>query len=427
MTAEIVILNREAVALAADSAVTGQKVFTSANKLFTLSKYHPVGIMVYGNAHLMDVPWETVIKIYRKKLKKEKFATLEGYANDLIDFLDKGNRLFPNSVQEEYLRTSIKAYFSYIRDEIKREVHSVYDKGEKIEDPKDVKEIVSRIIENHSKRWAKQSNIPTIPKGFNRRLIQKNSALISNIIKEVFEKLPISARLIDLLKGIAGDLFAKFPEGIRKEDVSGIVIAGFGEEETFPSFCSFDIEGMVYDRLKFKVHASEKIDFDTIAGIMPFAQGEMVYTFMEGVDPFYVNVEASFLSELLYKYTESFVDGIRNYGDAQKDKLKKKMKRVGKEMLEEYWNRLGQYRNENYADPITRVVSMLPKEDLAAMAESLVSLTSFKRKVTLDETVGGPIDVALISKGDGFIWIRRKHYFKPELNAQFFANYYREV
>jgi hypothetical protein len=41
------------------------------------------------------------------------------------------------------------------------------------------------------------------------------------------------------------------------------------------------------------------------------------------------------------------------------------------------------------------------------------------------ETVGGAVDVAVISKGDGFIWIKRKHYFKPELNARFFANYFR--
>jgi hypothetical protein len=40
------------------------------------------------------------------------------------------------------------------------------------------------------------------------------------------------------------------------------------------------------------------------------------------------------------------------------------------------------------------------------------------------ETVGGPIDVAVISKGDGFVWIKRKHYFKAELNHQFFKNYY---
>jgi hypothetical protein len=42
------------------------------------------------------------------------------------------------------------------------------------------------------------------------------------------------------------------------------------------------------------------------------------------------------------------------------------------------------------------------------------------------ETVGGPIDVAVLSKGDGFIWIKRKHYFKPELNPHFLTNYFEQ-
>jgi hypothetical protein len=81
MTAEIAIMNREAIALASDSAVTmtgerEQKIFSSANKLFALSKYHPVGIMIYGNANFMDVPWKTIIKVYRNELGKKKFNTL---------------------------------------------------------------------------------------------------------------------------------------------------------------------------------------------------------------------------------------------------------------------------------------------------------------------------------------------------------------
>ncbi len=61
MTAEMVIMNREAIAIASDSAATmtgadHEKVFTSSNKIFRLSHYHPVGIMIYGNATLMDVP-----------------------------------------------------------------------------------------------------------------------------------------------------------------------------------------------------------------------------------------------------------------------------------------------------------------------------------------------------------------------------------
>ena len=114
MTAEIVIMNKEAIALAADSAVTmrgesGEKICTSANKLFALSKYHPVGIMVYGDALFMNVPWETIIKVYRNRLGKRKFDTLEQYANDFMAFLDNGNPIFPDSVQEDYLRGSIYA------------------------------------------------------------------------------------------------------------------------------------------------------------------------------------------------------------------------------------------------------------------------------------------------------------------------------
>jgi hypothetical protein len=68
---------------------------------------------------------------------------------------------------------------------------------------------------------------------------------------------------------------------------------------------------------------------------------------------------------------------------------------------------------------------MLEKEDLADFAESLISITSVKRKMNLNEqnTVGGPIDVLVMSKGDGAIWMKRKHYFDPNLNPNFFNTY----
>ena len=76
---------------------------------------------------------------------------------------------------------------------------------------------------------------------------------------------------------------------------------------------------------------------------------------------------------------------------------------------------------ESFTNPILNIVSSLPKDELADMAETLVSITSFMRRVSSNlETVGGPIDVAVISKKDGFVWINRKHYFQPEKNYHFF-------
>lgn len=80
MTAIVGVLNKHAVAIAADSAVTmgnTHKVVNSANKIFTLSKYHPVAVMTYNNADFMGTPWDIIIKEYRKQLKDKSFPYLK--------------------------------------------------------------------------------------------------------------------------------------------------------------------------------------------------------------------------------------------------------------------------------------------------------------------------------------------------------------
>ena len=54
-------------------------------------------------------------------------------------------------------------------------------------------------------------------------------------------------------------------------------------------------------------------------------------------------------------------------------------------------------------------------------------MTAFRRKMAFGslESVGGPVDVAVISKGDGLVWVKRKHYFPQEKNAHFFDNYFK--
>lgn len=431
MTAQIAIMNKEAIALASDSAVTttgesGQKIFTSANKLFTLSKYHPVGVMVYGSANFMAIPWETIVKVYRNNLGKEKFNTLKEYANHFIEFLDNGNPLFPDSLQEDYLRSSIYAYFNFIKDEITKKVDSRMEEEGEITGEA-IRRIVSEVIKEHYEKWRKTDNISSIPKDYNKNILDKYRKIIDKATEEVFEKLIISKTHSNQLRKIASDLFSKFPKDIEKEDISGAVIAGFGEEDTFPSLESFHIEGIVDNKLKYEKHGSAEINFQTSASIIPFAQGEMVATFMEGIDPDLQDHLEGYLSEIFDKYPEIIVDNIQKSDDDEKRLLKEKLKGVSNKIFKDYQKHVQTYVRDNYSNPVTRVVTMLPKDELAAMAETLVNLTSFKRKVTLQsETVAGPIDVAVISKGDGFIWIKRKHYFEAELNPQFFANYYKE-
>lgn len=431
MTAEIVIMNKQAIALASDSAVTmthemGEKIKTSANKLFALSKYHPVGIMIYNNADLMGIPWETIIKIYRNKLGAKEFDSLKEYSDDFIEFLDNGNSLFSDSIQKEYLLFAVYAYFYYMEEDILNLVESIISEKQKITQ-NEIKKRISKIIEEHYEKWTNASNIPSIPDSHKNEIIDQYGEIIDDVMHEVFQELPISKLHSDQLKEIAASLFSKFPDGIISPNLSGVVFAGFGEKEFFPIIKDYEIEGIVNNKLKYRESLSDEISHKTDASIIPFAQRDMVDTFIQGIDPSYKNLEESYLTKIFDEFAELALNTLKNEATENKSKSKKILQKSSDKIIADFQTKLENYRQEMYIDPVLSVVSMLSKDELAAMAETLVNLTSFKRKITMgSETVGGPIDVAVISKGDGFVWIKRKHYFKPELNPHFFANYYKE-
>lgn len=152
----------------------------------------------------------------------------------------------------------------------------------------------------------------------------------------------------------------------------------------------------------------------------------MVATFIEGADPEYQRVVDTQVQNALDALFQSLADDILGVpdGHAARETLMSLSTNTWKRIKHEMDNA----RREKFVNPLLEILISLPKTELANMAESMVSLTSLKRRLSDSaETVGGPVDVALISKGDGFIWIDRKHYFDPAVNRHFFSNYFREV
>jgi hypothetical protein len=63
------------------------------------------------------------------------------------------------------------------------------------------------------------------------------------------------------------------------------------------------------------------------------------------------------------------------------------------------------------------VMPAMPLQDAIDLAEFMVDLTiKWVRFAPGAPTVAGPIEIAAISKHEGFRWIRRKHYFDKALN-----------
>ena len=175
-------------------------------------------------------------------------------------------------------------------------------------------------------------------------------------------------------------------------NTSGVVIAGFGTNDMFNALVSFSINGEACGFMKYKKNEEEstEIDFENNATIVPFAQGDMVATFMTGVDPSYQADLERELRELFTSYPQVLVGSIDTLSNQEKNDQKSKLQDISNDLLTEFRNRLHKKQIASYVNPIMRIVHMLPKDELAAMAESLISLTSFKRRVSMDEeTVGG--------------------------------------
>lgn len=422
MTAEVAIANASAVALAADSAVTisDQKIYNSALKLFSLSKIAPVGVMIYGNADLMDVPWEILIKNYRKELGGTTHQTLEEYAKDFIDYLNDNPAVFSAESQKRWMLGNVAAYFRLIRDEFFQELHPILEEKGQIA-ASEVQEALSKVVGVHHSRLRDEKFTDGMSDDFADKLRGTYLKDYKKVREMVFEKVRVSGALASKLYDIATFIHTR---QVFSTGVSGLVIAGYGEDEIYPSVITFDVEGVIEDKLKYRRNEDKchRIAAGGECRIIAFAQDDMVAAFMNGINPQVL----FFLESYLGKAFSRLPDLLDN-ATITEIELKRFRTETGK-LLQEFFDEFSKHLSEEQSHPVLRMVTALPKDELAAMAEALVNLTAFKRRITESmETVGGPIDVAVISKGDGLVWVKRKHYFPADLNQHFFANYFRGV
>lgn len=434
MTTEIAIVNKHGIALAADSAVSitsygnTDKIYNTANKLFMLSKHHPVAIMVYGGGSLIGVPWEPLIKEYRKSLNEKFFITLTEYAENFWEFIRTHDAFFPLQEQEIHLKQKIETSILRIRTRLISELENSSDTLASLSD-KDkeshVADTLRMIINLRYRDLLDQGYLDGFSAEdedyFHENYDQFSLEVAKTKLENTFDYLEDEDRNI-LLKSIA--------MGMSRDDFdhySGIVIAGYGNDDIYPQVASYRV-GVFFNkkpRVSFAQNLSSVNRDQFTASIIPFAQDDDIRTFLTGIDPAINSLIYNVISQLGASLTETIPAESLNPALPEIE-IRQNIKASIDEYMRNALQMLEKEQQELVLGPILNMLEFMPKDELAEMAETLVNLTAFKRRMSpTPESVGGPVDVAVLSKGDGFIWVKRKHYFTPELNQHFFANYYK--
>lgn len=418
MTSEVVLMNRRGVALAADSASTitrwvrGQekrRYFKGTNKLFQLSTRQPVGIMINGAGSMQGVPWEALLKTFREHLGNKTFECIGDFAKELFNWLENNRDAFPEDfLRDQFLSEVVETAGRVCLPAI-RALRDEKDKSKK-------EKALSDKFAETKKRVERAAFIGNATKDDFERIIK----VLGDDARKAVTNHPFLGSLAQTIG--ASEIAEAAILGVYKHnfstlDETGIVVAGYGTRDYFPSVEAHNCFGMAVDKLIVDRDDGDcrRIDQSNTSELLPFAKSDMIYTFMVGVG-------ISGLVEIDTLNQKAMAAMVSKMKEAKLLDENADVSGLTSGVHADFKEAITEHFRANHMRSLRDVVGMLPIGELAELSETLVSIESIKERVTTDEeTVSGPIDVAVITKNDGFVWIKRKHYFERDLNPRYFA------
>ena len=315
MTAIVGILNKRGIAIASDSAVTftnaiqevaiqnknekvisvKDKVVNSGDKMLRLKDNQPVAVMIVGNSLLTKLPWDVIVRWYRKQNDSSGFPKLEDYVQQFKVFVD------------------------------------------------------SEIIASHI----------------------KNDVVF------------------------------------KENERTFLVFAGYGEDEAYPSIYQYEVTGINKSKLQWQLSGSANISGEQESNIFTSGQSDIIDAIELGIQNERIGVIRKRFQTLIEDLlTQNLLDSLIGKIDypAIRQEVADLIRESGKEHLRQH----------------LKAIKQFDLQKMACLAENLIKATELHRKITFrQEGVGGLIDLAVITREDGFQWLNRKSWYEPSKGGQY--------
>jgi hypothetical protein len=432
MTTEIAVANKLGIALATDSAVTisggGRvKVFDTADKLFELSPQSPIGIMINGNMDCIGVPWEILVKDFRESEGLKPRGTVQDWARDFLDYVE-GHSLMATKAATEHIDDIIEAEIANLKDivvsSLREYIFLSARRNRKITLPKP-EDLIDEYLNGRLEDVSQYQISNSLEHTSEADVIAGYGNRIDELCNPRFEGRQLTDAESAKFKSIVANVLLR---NIPSSTMAGIVVAGYGITETFPAVHAFEVDGRVLGKMKVTARDANSIETSLDGGqVTSFAQTDVIQRLLGGADPRFVNKTADYIESAVLKAAKTIEDRTKpnRLSAAERKRRQEMVEDLAALVRSEYETDTTQSLREEFSREFDRMIAMMPKQELIELAEALVSITAVERKATSDEgTVGGPIDVAFITRHEGFVWIKRKHYFEAERNPRYFWRKY---
>ena len=404
MTAQVVIMNKLAAALASDSSVTltrnGEikRSFLTAEKIFPLGQPHRVAVLSSGDSELLGVPFALLLAEWGRSLGDEPRGRVSDYASSFCSWVEQQTGLFTTEAQDDYLGWVLRDYFLAVRRALLErctEAGLTQDIWPSPAAAALVEEVVGGRLER-LRALPRCTNLDAVdPVGF----FEQHASMLHDVLEWVFDDTPRSGAGDNLLREVAQALLS------AREPFSTdatLVFVGFGQQELFPASQRLNLSGIFAGKLKSFFSDYVTVSVTDGACISGYGQTEAMDTFLEGYHD-------DFLEAAHRRLEEALNAALTGGGDATK------AAQLSKEQHDALVEDFSKLSWKEYVEPLVNTVAGLPKADVARISEALVGLQVLRQLTRAEaETVGGPLDVGVLTREEGFSWFRHKSLFRGE-------------
>lgn len=421
MTAVIGMLNKRGVALAADSAVTrshGQamKITKNGNKMLRLSNANPVSVMITGNASFLRIPWELIVRRYRKERGHISHPTVEDNVVDFFDFLQSSEIFWAEGKDHSWALYQLECFIADIFNDMDFNSKAKNNKGE-LKRPGQFEKEFLRLMKKFRKTCAKGSLLHNCFSGYCLERFEKFFAneweryLEENKEKEKneFDDPEIPTSLLEKHKNeILQTLLDILKADIHNSDTQ-LIFAGYGAEQEYPSLVPATVAEGIDRNVNCHVYADQiiRISDNKPSAICPFAQKDVINGILMGAEG------PSFSTGIMKKFYQLVNRGklLKDAGLDVFEVMTSPWAEASKGLDDALAAKLWRFRKKCFKK-WERDLEGYDVRSMATLALSLIHLTGFQRILTFaPEGVGGDVDLAVITRNEGFTWLNRKSWY----------------
>jgi hypothetical protein len=381
MTSQVVLFNGNGVAIASDSAVTtGSRVLDTAEKIFPIPEPHQMAVIVSGWVNIHGFPIGVLLGEWFSTLGESRLPSARSYSESFVRFLNSSNLFSPES-SLRYLQVVFDELFNDV-SQIDLE-HSNTDGNEDIE---------------AKARTYRDSLLSYSPlDGFDEEY--GNDLFDRYITLENVESwrecwLPHPT---DVEVHVFKQLLSRYVKRSLIGSWTGIAFVGFGANEIMPSFFKRDIRAVLAGRTLGRLwdeRTFSPAEGENYVGYFPLAQSDAIDAFVRGYRAEFVTAATDAVARRL--------TGVRDVEDDISTELLEIVSATSVEALQQGINQSDQLER------FMRNIATIPIRSLVSVAQSLIQVQALSAMLSYDlQTVGGPVDAAVITRREGFVWHRQ--------------------